>query len=72
MRYSSIAGFLQDVVLQPMRPIILCLARHSTLAGRPGEHQMYNTLKREYCYPKMSIDVFDTVRHCQNCPQMGT
>lgn len=54
------------------RPIILYLAHHLTLAGSSGERRVYDTFRREFYWPKMSTDVYDTVLHCQKFPIMGT
>lgn len=52
-----------------MRPIILHLAYHLTLAVYPGERQMYVTLRCEYHGPNMSTDVYNTVIYLQYCPK---
>lgn len=40
-------GYVQNVMLQSVRPIILHLVTHSTLVCHPGEHRMYTTLGPE-------------------------
>lgn len=66
MRLSPIYVAVRKLVLQLMRPIILCLGHHLALADHPGERRMYDTLRREYVWLNMSMDVCIAVRLSQN------
>lgn len=63
VRHSPICGSVHQVVPPSMCPIIWRLADHFSLAGYPGEPQMYDTLKPEYYRPNMSTEVYNTVRN---------
>ena len=75
--YESASGLLvrisprdkreQVVVPETLRSRILQISHHSKLAGHPGAIRMYNTLRRSYYWPSMSLDVYNTVRNCVHC-----
>lgn len=65
MKLIPIVGDVKKVMPHLVRPNILHLASHSTLAGHPGEHHMYDKLRREYFRPDMSTDMYTTVLHCE-------
>ena len=67
VRKSPLDGTLQRVVPKRLRAKVLYLAHHPRLAGHPGGTRMYYTLRREYYWPHMANDAYQTVRNCASC-----
>ena len=67
VRRSSIDGALQKVVPKSLQARLLYLAHYPRLAGHPGAIRMYYTLRREYYWPMMASDVYNTVKECSSC-----
>lgn len=72
MRKPLIDGSTQKVM--PTFPCarILNIAYYSLLAGRPGEHRMYDSLRQEIHCPQVVCVVYTVFINCTECPRIGT
>ena len=57
----------QLVVPEKLRPRLLHYAHHALLAGAPGGRKLYTTLRRDYYWPSMAVQCYQTVRNCSEC-----
>ena len=57
----------QIFVPPPLRAKALALAHYPAVAGHPGSTRMYQTLRREFCWPNMALDTHECVRNCTRC-----
>ncbi len=56
-----------QVVVPPVRrPRVLHLAHYPRLSGHPGTMRMYQTLRREFYWPSMALEVVRPVRSCRH------
>ena len=55
------------VVPVSLQPRLLMLAHQPQVAGHPGGRKMYQTLRRQYYWPGLALDCYQTVRSCAHC-----
>lgn len=68
IRRSTVDELLKKLVPQSLRRNILYFSHHPPLAGHPGKRSTYdNTKRRDYFWPSIAQDVYDTVSDCQSC-----
>ncbi|CAN8067637.1 unnamed protein product [Agarophyton chilense] len=70
IRHSPLDGALQKVVPRSLVPCVLYLSHYPRLEGHPGGTRMYNTLRRDFYWPQMANDVYQTARDCRSCAAM--
>lgn len=71
-KQTTLHGLAHKLVPISLRSIILYVAHYPILAGHPGERRMYDSSCREYHWPNMSTEPYNTVRSCTDCPRVGT
>ena len=57
----------QVVIPQKLKARLLHFTHHALLSGAPGGRKLYYTLRRDYYWPSMAVDAYDTVRNCTDC-----
>lgn len=72
--HAAFDGSLQRLVLLSLRPTILYWVHHSTSVGHPNPNKcvMYYFLRRDFYWPNLIVDVYNTVLFCLHSPWMGT
>lgn len=60
-RVFEIDGASQGLVPGSVRTLSLHLSHYSLLAGHPGEHCIYDSIRKKLYGPHMTIDVYATV-----------
>lgn len=66
MRKSSTDGCIQRAVPDSLRDRLLYLAHYPRLAGHPGGSRRYQSLKKDFYWPNLANDIFQTPRHCRS------
>ena len=67
VRTSPVDKSEQIVVPEDLRSRVLFLAHFPRMSGHPGGTRMFSTLRRQYYWPSMAMDVHATVRGCPEC-----
>ena len=67
MRRAALDGSLQIVVPRTLRRRLLELAHHAPITAHPGRSKMYQTLRRDFYWPSMSVDIHNVVEDCDTC-----
>ena len=65
--HRTTQGLKQVCVPAALRRRVLELAHHSYLTGHPGGRRMYKYLHQYAYWPSMSVDCYNTVKHCTQC-----
>lgn len=65
VRQSTINGAIQTALSKVFQAGLPYLSQHSSLAEPSGRRTMYDALRLEYYWPRMSSDVCTTVEQCQ-------
>ena len=58
---------LQVVIREILRARILHMEHHVKTSAHPGGRRMYYSIRREYYWPSMAVDCYNTVRNCETC-----
>ena len=66
-RHPTDSEIVQIVLPDTLRPRVLDLAHHTTLAGHPGQTRMHRHIRETYYWPQMVTDICKTIRNCTNC-----
>ena len=67
VRRAALDGSLQIVVPRTLRRRLLELAHHAPITAHPGRSKMYQTLRRDFYWPSMSVDIHNVVEDCDSC-----
>jgi hypothetical protein len=67
VRIAPLDQSRQIVVLLALQPRLLHLIHFPVSAGHPGVSRMIRSLRRRLFWPKMALDVTNTVRNCTTC-----
>ena len=67
IRRSPLDGTLQVVVPESLRRRVLDIAHHPPISAHPGRSRMYQTLRRDFYWPSMTVDIHFTVDSCDAC-----
>ena len=67
IRRSSLDGTLQVVVPESLRSRLLDIAHHPPISAHPGRSRMYQTLRRDFYWPSMTVDIHFAVDSCDAC-----
>ena len=57
----------QILIPRSLVPRILMLAHEPRTAGHPGARRMYLTLRRQYYWPRLTVDCYAYVKGCNEC-----
>lgn len=71
MRRASIYGALRKLVLQLLQKRLLNLSHPPPLSGHLAQLHMYETMQRDYYWPKMASNVYRAVTSCHSCAKNG-
>jgi len=69
VRQSPKDGAIQTVIPETLQPRVLYLAHYPLLAGHPKSTKMYETMRRQYYWPRMMEDVTQTAKDCRECAE---
>lgn len=72
LRRSFIDGALQKRMLQPLRQRPLHLSHHRFITGHSQQCCKYSTIRREFYWPNIAIDVCWSVGSCRSCADGGS
>ena len=67
VRRAKLDGALQVVVPSTLRQRLLDIAHSAPTSGHPGRAKMYQTLRRAFYWPSMTVDIHHVVENCQSC-----
>ena len=67
IRRSSLDGSLQVVVPERLRGRLLDIAHNAPISAHPGRSRMYQTLRRDFYWPSMTVDIHFKVDNCASC-----
>ena len=67
IRRSPLDGTLQVVVPATLRERLLSIAHNPPISAHPGRSKMYQTLRRDFYWPSMTVDIHFTVDNCDAC-----
>lgn len=67
VRVSPLDGSSTMYAPATFRDIALYLSYHSLLAGHPNERRMYDPMRKELYWPRMTNDVYSKVREFRSC-----
>ena len=67
VRKSKLDGSLQIIVPTTLRARLLDIAHSAPIAGHPGRAKMYQTLRRQFYWPSMTVDIHHQVENCKSC-----
>lgn len=54
----------QMVIPETLKSRSMHITHHSELSGHPGGRKMYYILRRDYYWPALALDCYNTVLHC--------
>ena len=66
-RRSRLDGSLQIVVPSSLRKRLLEIAHCAPTAGHPGRAKLYQTMRRAFYWPSMTVDIHHLVENCVAC-----
>ena len=67
VRRSQLDKSLQIVVPATLRKRLLEIAHYAPTSGHPGRSKMYQTMRRAFYWPAMSVDIHHLVEECEPC-----
>ena len=67
VRRAALDGRLQIVVPSTLRKRLLRIAHHAPVTAHPGRSKMFETLRRDFYWPSMSVDIHHVVEDCDTC-----
>ena len=67
IRRSNLDGSLQVVVPATLRKRLLDIAHDAPTAGHPGRAKLYQTMRRVFYWPSMTVDIHHKVESCAPC-----
>ena len=67
IRKSNLDGSLQVVVPASLRQRLLDIAHSAPTAGHPGRAKLYQTMRRVFYWPSMTVDIHHKVENCAPC-----
>ena len=67
IRRSPLDGTLQVVVPESLRRRLLDIAHNPPISAHPGRSRMYQTLRRDFYWPSMTVDIHFVVENCESC-----
>ena len=67
VRRAPLDGTVQIVVPKSLQARVLHLEHFPRTAGHPGVSRMFRSLRRRFFWPRMAVDVADTIRQCDVC-----
>ena len=67
VRRAQLDGSLQLVVPLTLRKRLLTIAHNAPSSGHPGRSKMYQTLRRAFYWPSMTVDIHHIVEDCEPC-----
>jgi Integrase zinc binding domain len=67
VRIAPLDQYRQIVVPLAFQPRLLNLEHFPVSEGHPGVSRMIQSLRRSFFWPKMALDVTNTVRNCNTC-----
>ena len=67
IRRSTLDGSLQVVVPSSLRKRLLEIAHYAPTSGHPGRAKLYQTMRRSFYWPLMTIDIHHLVENCTAC-----
>ena len=67
VRRAALDGRLQIVVPSTLRKRLLRIAHRAPVTAHPGRSKMYETLRRDFYWPSMSVDIHHVVEDCDTC-----
>ena len=66
-RKSTLDGSLQIVVPSSLRQRLLEIAHCAPTSGHPGRAKLYQTMRRVFYWPSMTVDIHHLVENCAPC-----
>ena len=66
-RRSALDGSLQMVVPESLRKRLMDVAHSAPTSAHPGRSKMYQTLRRHFYWPSMTVDINQWVENCPSC-----
>ena len=66
-RKSNLDGSLQVIVPASLRKRLLDIAHDAPTAGHPGRAKLYQTMRRVFYWPSMTVDIHHKVEGCTLC-----
>ena len=66
IRRSPLDGSLQVVVPETLRERLLDIAHNPPISAHPGRSRMYQTLRGDFYWPSMTVDIHFTVDRCDS------
>lgn len=66
-RTLTLDGAVPIYVQALCRPVIPYLRQYSTLAVHPGEGRMYDTMRTQYHWPHILVNVYKTLKDHELC-----
>ena len=66
-RRSNLDGSLQVIVPVSLRQRLLQIAHNASTAGHPGRAKLYQTMRRAFYWPSMTVDIHHLVENCTSC-----
>ena len=67
IRRSTLDGSLQVVVPLSLRRRLLDIAHFAPTSGHPGRAKLYQTMRRGFYWPLMTVDIHHLVENCSAC-----
>ena len=67
VRVSPLDDSNQVIVPESLRPRLLANGYYAAVSGHPGGRRMYETMRKKFYWPSMSMDVYTTVLQCDKC-----
>ena len=66
-RRSTLDGNLQIIVPASLRQRLLEIAHCAPTSGHPGRAKLYQTMRRAFYWPSMTVDIHHLVENCTTC-----
>jgi Integrase zinc binding domain len=67
IRIAPINGSDQVVLPRTLVPRLLHTTHYPPVSGHPGAHRMFATLRRQFFWPRLAMDVYEAVLQCDSC-----
>ncbi len=67
IRVAEVDGICQIFVPRKLRQRIFHLVHHTPLAGHPGMTRQFYTMRSEWYWPAMIVDIRKVSQHCHAC-----
>ena len=67
LRTSPLDNALQVLIPDSLKDRLLHIHHYAPSSGHPGTTRMHQTLRRDFCWPKMAADVHACVGDCSKC-----